>query len=194
MQQSASDGQSAADTSHGRIAAGAEGPPSTDTARTMPEQPTVTFRRARGTEAEAIRELIVRSMGAWERPPGYLEAATALMSLSAEDLERDEAWVVEVAGATAGFYRLSLEGDEAEIEEFHLEPAWIGRGIGRRMFEHGVGRARAMGARWLTWTTEANTLGFYRHMGGEVTGTEASGIEGEAPMTAMRLELGERIR
>jgi hypothetical protein len=46
-----------------------------------------------------------------------------------------------------------------------------------------------MGARWLTWTTEANTLGFYLHMGGEITGTEPSGIEGEEPMTAMRMDL-----
>lgn len=149
----------------------------------------VTFRRARGSEVAAIRELIVRSMGHWARPPGYLEAARELMSLSAEDLERDEAWVVEADGVVAGFYRLSRDGEAAEIEEFHLEPAWIGRGIGRRMLEHAVPRARAMGARWLTWTTEANTLGFYRHMGGELTGTEPSGIEGEEPLTAMQLDL-----
>jgi GNAT superfamily N-acetyltransferase len=155
----------------------------------MSEKPTIAFRRARSDEAEAIRELIVRSMGHWEHPPGYLEAARELMSLAAEDLERDEAWVVVTDGVVAGFYRLSVEGDEAEIEEFHLEPASIGQGLGRRMFEHAVPRARAMGARWLTWTTEANTLGFYLHMGGEITGTEPSGIEGEEPMTAMRMGL-----
>ena len=156
----------------------------------MTEHPAVTFRRARGAEAQAIRELIVRSMGYWERPPGYLEAARELMSLDGDDLVRDEAWMVEVGGAVAGFYRLSREGEEAEIEEFHLEPSWIGRGIGRRMFEHAVSRARAMGVRWLTWTTEANTLGFYRHMGGEVVGLEPCGIEGEEPMNRMRLGLG----
>jgi GNAT superfamily N-acetyltransferase len=155
----------------------------------MPKHPTIAFRRARSDEAEAIRELIVRSMGHWEHPPGYLEAARELMSLAAEDLERDEAWVVVTDGVVAGFYRLSVEGDEAEIEEFHLEPASIGQGLGRRMFEHAVPRARAMGARWLTWTTEANTLGFYLHMGGEITGTEPSGIEGEERMTAMRMAL-----
>ena len=129
-------------------------------------------------------------MGYWERPPGYLEAARALMGLDADDLERDEAWVAtDERGGIAGFYRLSIEGGEAEIEEFHLEPAWIGGGVGRRMFEHAVQRARALGVRWLTWTTEANTLGFYRHMGGEVIGQEPSGIEGEEPLTRMRLDV-----
>ena len=112
------------------------------------------------------------------------------MSLDADDLERDESWVVMSAGGElAGFYRLSEENAEAEIEEFHLEPAWIGRGVGRRMFEHAVHQARALGVRWLTWTTEANTLGFYLHMGGEITGLEPSGIEGEEPMTRMRLSV-----
>ena len=110
------------------------------------------------------------------------------MSLSVEDLRRDEAWVVLVDGAVAGFYRLSRSDECAEIEEFHLEPLTIGRGIGRRMFESASERARAVGARWLIWSTDTNALGFYLRMGGEITGTTPSGI-GEEPLTCMRLDL-----
>lgn len=155
-------------------------------------RPSVSFRRAEASEAGAIRDLIVRSMGHWEHAPAYLQAARELMSLSAEDLQRDEAWVAMVRGSAVGFYRLSRAGDDAEIEEFHLEPAWIGRGIGRAMFEHAVPQGRSLGARCLTWTTETNALGFYLHMGGEVTGMEPSGIEGQEPMTCMRLDLRPR--
>ena len=125
----------------------------------------------------------------WGRPPQYLEQARDLMSLSAEDLERDEAWVLVVEGAVAGFYRLSHEDDSAEIEEFHLEPPIIGRGLGRRMFEHAAASARRTGARWLTWTTDRNSLGFYLRMGGEVTGTEPSSIADDEPLTCMRFDL-----
>lgn len=149
----------------------------------------VSFRRARTSEAAALRDLIVRSMGHWDQPPGYLEEARELMSLSAEDLRRDDAWVVLVDGAVAGFYRLSRTDESAEIEEFHLEPPMIGRGIGRRMFEHASERARDLGARWLVWSTDANALGFYLRMGGEITGTEPSGIAGDERLTSMRLEL-----
>jgi GNAT superfamily N-acetyltransferase len=147
------------------------------------------FRRALATEAGTLRELIVRSMGHWDHPPGYLDEARRLMGLSAEDLRRDEAWVALVDGAVAGFYRLSRAEEGAEIEEFHLDPPVIGRGIGRRMFEHASGRARAMGARWLIWSTDTNALGFYLRMGGEVTGTAPSGIAGEEPLTCMRVDL-----
>lgn len=157
----------------------------------MVEQPppSVSFRRALPSEAGSLRDLIVRSMGHWDHPPGYLGEATRLMSLSVEDLRRDEAWVVLVDGAVAGFYRLSRSDECAEIEEFHLAPLTIGRGIGRRMFENASERARAVGARWLVWSTDTNALGFYQRMGGEVTGTTPSGIAGEEPLTCMRLDL-----
>jgi GNAT superfamily N-acetyltransferase len=150
----------------------------------------ISFRRALPSDAEAARELIVRSMGHWDHPPGYLEEARALMSLSAVDLQRDDAWMVLLDNAVAGFYRLSQADDSAEIEEFHLEPSVIGRGIGRRMFEHATERAEAIGAQWLIWSTDANSLGFYLRMNGEVTGTQPSGIDGDEPLTCMRLALG----
>lgn len=149
----------------------------------------ISFRRAQASEARALRDLIVRSMRYWDHPPGYLAEARRLMSLSAEDLRRDEAWVLLVDEAVAGFYRLSRAGETAEIEEFHLEPPMIGRGIGRRMFEDAAERARAGGARWLVWSTDSNAFGFYLRMGGEITGTTPSGIAGEEPLTCMRLDL-----
>jgi GNAT superfamily N-acetyltransferase len=157
----------------------------------VPEQPSpaISIRRALPSEAGAVRELVIRSMAHWDHPPGYLAEATQLMSISPENLRRDEAWVALVDGEIAGFYRLSRAGDRFEIEEFHLEPPMIGRGIGRRMFEHATERARAGGGRWLVCTTDSNALGFYLRMGGEITGTEPSGIDGEDPLTCMRLDL-----
>jgi ribosomal protein S18 acetylase RimI-like enzyme len=147
------------------------------------------LRRARADEAGAIRDLIARSMAHWPHSPEYLKQAIDLMSLSGEDLQRDEAWVVTRDGAMIGFYRISLDGDRAEIEELHLDPAFIGRGLGRRLFEHAVERARAVGATVLEWSTDQYALGFYRAMGGRTVGTSPSGIAGDPPLTRMLLDL-----
>lgn len=158
----------------------------------MDERPrlAISFRHARPDEAASIRDLIVRSMGHWDRPPGYVEEARELMTLSEAELARDEAWPVLVGGTVVGFYRLSrADVSAAEIEEFHLDPPMIGRGVGRRMFEHARDAARRMGVRQLVWSTDANTLGFYARMGGEVAGTTPSGIEADEPLTSMRLDL-----
>jgi GNAT superfamily N-acetyltransferase len=148
------------------------------------------FRRATDADVETIRAIIVRSMAYWPRDPAYLEEAVGLMSLDADDLERDEAWLLEGERGPIGFYRLSIDGDRAEIEEFHLEPDRIGQGYGRRMFEHGVSRATERGVKNVVWSCDANALGFYLAMGGQVTGSIPSGIEGDEPLTEMALRIG----
>lgn len=147
------------------------------------------IRRARPEETAAIRRLIVESMGYWDRSPAYLAGAEELMSLSADDIKRDEAFVLLTGGKFAAFYRVSVNGEEAEIEEMHIRPAWIGQGHGRTLFEHAVQRATARGAHVLHWSTDENAIGFYRRMGGAVVGTERSGIEGDEPLTLMELRL-----
>ena len=147
------------------------------------------IRRAQPSDADAARELIGRSMAVWEKPSGYLDEAIALISLSPEDIERDESWVLDDGMQIVGFLRVSVSGTDAEIEELHLEPAWIGRGLGRRLFEHAVERSRAVGAERLVWSTDRYALGFYLVMGGVITGSEPSGIAGDEPLTQMELRV-----
>ena len=56
-------------------------------------------------------------MAHWDRPAAYLDEARRLMSLSGEDIERDEAWVLDDRVQIVGFLRVSLSGADAEIEE-----------------------------------------------------------------------------
>src|SRR6188508_2131068 len=74
----------------------------------------LTFRRARPSEAGVARELIVRSMAHWDRPPAYLEEARSLMDLAGEDIERDESWVLTDGARIVGFLRVSVSGADAE--------------------------------------------------------------------------------
>ena len=128
-------------------------------------------------------------MGHWPRDPAYLAQAVELMSLDAADLERDEAWILEDGAGAIGFYRLSLAGKAAEIEEFHLEPDRIGKGFGRAMFDHAVSRAGERGVTRLEWSCDEYALGFYLAMGGRVTGSTPSGIEGDEALTEMALQI-----
>jgi len=130
-------------------------------------------------------------MAYWPRDPTYLAEANRLLSrsLTARDLGRDEAWIAARGGAPVGFYRLSIAGDQAEIEELMVEPTWIGTGVGRALFEHAVTTARRAGADRLEWDTDSNAAGFYRAMGGREIGTRPSSISGDEPLIVMRLEI-----
>jgi GNAT superfamily N-acetyltransferase len=147
------------------------------------------FRRAGAADVDDVRALIARSMAYWPRDAAYLAQAVELMSLDADDLERDEAWILEDGAGAIGFYRLSLTGDSAEIEELHLEPHRIGHGFGRTLFEHAVRRATERGVMRLEWSCDEHALGFYLAMGGHVTGSIPSGIAGDEPLTEMALRI-----
>lgn len=147
------------------------------------------IRRARPDEVEVVRGLILESMGHWRRGPAYMSEAAALMSLEADDLARDDAFVLTIGAEMVAFSRISLDGGSAEIEELHVRPGWIGQGLGRALFDHAAQAARERGAVVLRWSTDAHALGFYERMGGRVIGTEPSGIAGDDALTLMELAL-----
>jgi GNAT superfamily N-acetyltransferase len=147
------------------------------------------MRRARPDEADALRELIVRSMAHWRHSDAVLDQARRLVSIGPEEIARDEAWVLEVGGAVGGFYRMTFHGSRAEIEELFLEPAWIGQGLGRRLFEDAVARARRLGARRVTWDSDTQAAGFYRAMGGVAVGDTQSSIPEVGPLVRMELRI-----
>jgi GNAT superfamily N-acetyltransferase len=147
------------------------------------------IRRARADEVKALRSLIVESMGHWDRSSAYLAEATRLMSLNADDVARDEAFVLTVGTEIAAFCRVSVSDRSAEIEELHVRPRWIGHGYGRAMFEQAAQRAALRGAVVLRWSTDQHAVGFYERMGGRSIGTEPSGIAGDDPLILMELPL-----
>jgi GNAT superfamily N-acetyltransferase len=71
-----------------------------------------------------------------------------------------------VEGQPVGWAALIPRGEVGWLEDLWVEPAWIGRGLGRALFEHVAAEARKRGARRLEWEAEPNAQGFYQHMGG----------------------------
>jgi GNAT superfamily N-acetyltransferase len=52
-----------------------------------------------------------------------------------------ETWVAYLRGTPAGFFELEDQGDAVEIASFGLLPAFIGRGIGKRLLDFAIRRA-----------------------------------------------------
>src|SRR3546814_1487804 len=68
--------------------------------------------------------------------------------------------------------------DEAEISLLFVEPAAIGRGIGRALWEHAVAKARREGLRRLKVLSDPFALGFYRAVGATLSGKIRSPVRG----------------
>ena len=113
-----------------------------------------------------------------------------MLQLGEDDLEAHEVHVLERDGVLLGWHRVTFHGDRAELEDLWLEPALIGKGHGRMLFDHAAELARGNGAGALEWDAEPFARGFYEAMGGvEIGRTPSAAVPGRM-LPRMRLELG----
>ena len=57
-------------------------------------------------------------------------------------------------------------GGVAVLDDLWVDPAWMGRELGGRLFRLAADRARELGAERLEWGAEPNSVGFYEKLGG----------------------------
>jgi len=155
---------------------------------------TPAIRRARPDEAGLLRELARRSKAYWPYSAEFLEAVEPLLQLDARDVASHEVWVLEVGGEVMGWHRVTLHDDRAELEDLWLEPALIGTGLGRMLFEHAVSVAAAHAASRLEWDAEPYAEGFYRAMGGQKIGRSPSAAQAGRTLPRMRLDLAPQAQ
>jgi GNAT superfamily N-acetyltransferase len=114
-----------------------------------------TIRPARPDELETLRELEIaagapfRDVGmdpiADDTPPSPVALAGAL--------DRSGLWVLDVDGTPAAYLLDDVVDGEAHLEQVSVHPSYARRGLGARLVEHLVDRARAAGHRAVTLTT-----------------------------------------
>jgi GNAT superfamily N-acetyltransferase len=126
----------------------------------------VRLRAADPGEGERLREIATASKSHWGYAPDRVTAWAAMGDFSPEGLRRKEAHVADVDGRAVGWIAVIPRGDVCWLDDLWVEPAWIGAGIGSRLFRHAAERGRQLGASRMEWEAEPNAVGFYEKMGG----------------------------
>jgi GNAT superfamily N-acetyltransferase len=126
----------------------------------------VAVRAGREDDFTRLREIAVDAKAHWGYDRARVEDWAVGGDFEPESLRARLVFVAEADGAPIGWASLIPRGEVGWLEDLWVEPAWIGRGIGRLLFEHAADRARELGAQRLEWEAEPNATGFYEHMGG----------------------------
>lgn len=148
------------------------------------------IRRARPDEAELLSGLARRSKAHWGYDDEFLRRAAVELTITPSAITEHEVWVLEHQGRIVGFHRV-IPGEPAVLEDMWLEPEAIGAGLGRRLWEHAVGVARAGGASAMELDAEPNAMGFYQRMGAVYVGVAASSVLPGRELPRMRVSLEE---
>jgi len=149
----------------------------------------ISIRPARPQEGDRLREIAVAAKAHWGYDEDWVRGWAAQGDFSQEALAARPVLVADLGGRAIGFATLIAQGDVCVLDDLWIDPDWIGRGIGTRLFEACAERARDLGAKRLEWEAEPNAVGFYQRMGGRYL-RESAPTELGRTIPVMGLELG----
>jgi GNAT superfamily N-acetyltransferase len=153
----------------------------------MAETEPVRIRPARTGEAATLGDLALRSKAHWGYDAEFLDRVRPILTFSESDLSASPVYVLEVGRELAGLHRITGAPPEGELEDLWVDPRWIGRGLGRRLFEHALAVAAELGFESLVIESDPNAEGFYRACGAEPAGERRSPSGRTLPLLRVRL-------
>ncbi len=147
------------------------------------------IRPARADEAEALSTLALRSKAVWGYSEEFLERCGAELTVTAEDVGRLRAHVADDEGALLGFFTIRGAPPEGELDSLYVDPAFIGRGVGRALLDAARVLARGAGFRALAIHADPNAEAFYLRHGATRVGEVPSGSIAGRSLPLLRLAI-----
>jgi GNAT superfamily N-acetyltransferase len=149
------------------------------------------LRPAADGDCEALSALAVRSKGHWGYDADFLEACRAELTVTPQQLASQAVVVADADGlGPVGFAALRLTGDSsAELTDLFVDPPWIGRGVGRALWDDAVARARAGGCGSIDIEADPYAEPWYGARGAVTVGRVPSGSIPGRTLPLMRLAL-----
>ena len=139
----------------------------------------ISIRRVHPKEADQLTQIALRAKRHWGYPEHWMEIWTPLLTFDAAYFEANESWVAEVENQPVAFYTLLDREGIAWLDNLWVVPEYIGKGLGKLLFQHAEQLACARGYAILQLEADPNATGFYEKMGMYKIGEQHSEIEGQ---------------
>ena len=124
------------------------------------------IRAARVGEATKLTALCVRSKAHWGYDAEFMRLSAASLRVSSADIALGRVLVaVDGKDRALGVASVIPDGECADLDLFFVEPAFMGRGVGRTLFKAAVQTAYMFDAKILTILADPNAASFYERMG-----------------------------
>ncbi len=150
-----------------------------------------TIRRARPDDANRLTDIALASKRHWGYPETWIVAWRHDLTITPEFIGAHLVCLAADHGdVPVAFYALVRDRTDTHLEHLWVDPAHIGRGLGRALFAHAVRAARATGAAALVIESDPNAEAFYRRMGAETVGSRRADVCAEyRTLPILRLDL-----
>jgi GNAT superfamily N-acetyltransferase len=129
-------------------------------------------------EGERLRKIAIAAKGSWGYDLDRVRGWAAMGDFSPAGLGKKDFYIAAVEGRVIGWAAAIGQGDVWWLDDLWIEPEWMGKGIGSRLFRHAAEGGRRAGAVRMEWEAEPNALGFYEKMGGRYLRDSEAGVWG----------------
>lgn len=135
--------------------------------------------RAKPEDADALTEIAHAAKRHWGYPERWIESWRDTLTIRAELIAANVAYLAMEDTRAAGFYLLTNGSDGLHLDHLWIMPRAMDRGVGRALFEHAVAQAKGLGQETLKIEADPNAEGFYTRMGARRVGVNATNIDGQ---------------
>ncbi|HEU4886190.1 MAG TPA: GNAT family N-acetyltransferase [Longimicrobium sp.] len=147
------------------------------------------IRPAREGDAAALSAIAHAAKRHWGYPEAWIARWRDVLTITPAFIRDHIVFVAADADDHArGFYALAIERADAVLEHLWIEPAWMGRGLGRELLSHAVATARDHGAGRLEIDSDPHAEEFYRRMGARRIGEVRADVD-DVPRVLPRMEI-----
>lgn len=123
------------------------------------------FRQPFEHELSTASMLCLKSKSHWGYDDEFMSCCKNELTLTADDLLRSVVCVALVDEIIVGVGQVSKDDQGCFLDKLFVDPARMGLGVGRRLFEWAVETASDTGATEMIVESDPAAAGFYRRMG-----------------------------
>lgn len=139
----------------------------------------IQIRHAVPEDAGKLTEIAIAAKRHWNYPERWIQIWIPQLTFKPEDISSSEIFVAMVDGEMAGFYRLIKNPPRAVLEDLWVAPNFMGRGIGKILFEHAASICRSANETAMELDADPNAQGFYEKMGMHQVGEKKTEVDGQ---------------
>jgi len=149
--------------------------------------------RSRSSQSERLTEIAHAAKRHWGYPERWMELWKGALTITPEYISNNGVYSATDGEEVVGFYALIISGDKATLDHLWVDPKYIGRGLGKALFNHAVENAADHHVSVIEVESDPNAEGFYKHMGARRIGETSSELDGQErvlPLLSLEIRSG----